>query len=62
MQDTTSPDLFKKTLRTIGVLVGACVVFVGALSLVAVVVVSKAFDSSPKTIQASAAAPSAKKI
>ena len=35
-------DLLKKTLRTTAVLVGACVVFVGALSALAVAVTSRA--------------------
>lgn len=48
-QKTTSPmhgappgDLLGRTLRTMGLLVGACVLFVGSLSTVAVVVASKA--------------------
>jgi hypothetical protein len=35
-------DLFGQTLRTVILLVGACVLFVGALSTVAVVITSKA--------------------
>ena len=35
-------ELLARTLRTVGVLVAACVVFVGALSLIAVLVTSKA--------------------
>ncbi len=62
MQTMTSSELLKKTLRMTGILVGSCVVFVGALSLVAVLVVGKAFDSSPKTIEASSVSPPAKKI
>jgi hypothetical protein len=38
-------DLLKRTLRMVAILVGACVLFVGALSLVAVLVTSKAFGA-----------------
>lgn len=40
-----SGDLFARTLRTMGLLVGACVLFVGSLSTLAVVVASKAAPS-----------------
>jgi hypothetical protein len=40
-----STDLFKQTLRTVIVLVTACVVFVGALSGAAVAITSRAFSS-----------------
>jgi hypothetical protein len=40
-------DLVKRTLRMVAILVGACALFVGLLSLVAVLVTSKA-TSSPK--------------
>ena len=36
------PDLFSQTLRSVVVLVGACVLFVGALSTAAVLITSKA--------------------
>ncbi len=45
--DTTQPDLFKKTLRTVAILVGACVLFVGALSAAAVAITSRAFGTAP---------------
>jgi hypothetical protein len=35
-------DLFRQTVRMIAILVGACVIFVGALSIVAVAVASRA--------------------
>ncbi len=41
-------DLLRRTLRTTGVLVGALVVFVGALSLLAVLVTSKAVGGGAK--------------
>jgi hypothetical protein len=41
----SSPDLLKQTLRTVAVLVTACVVFVGALSAAAVAITSRAFAS-----------------
>lgn len=62
MQEVASSDLFKKTLKLTGILVGTCVLFVGSLSLVAVLVVGKAFDSQPKAVEASAVSPPAKKI
>ena len=37
-----SRDLFGRTLRTVAILVGACVLFVGTLSVVAVVITNKA--------------------
>ena len=42
---TPSSDLFKQTLRTVIVLVAACVLFVGALSGAAVAITSRAFAS-----------------
>ena len=52
-----SSDLFKQTLRTVIVLVTACVVFVGALSGAAVAITSRAFSSpSSSSSEASAAA------
>lgn len=35
-------DLFGRTLRTVAILVGACVLFVGTLSVAAVVITNKA--------------------
>lgn len=42
----TEGDLFGRTLRTVALLVGACVLFVGALSAAAVAITSKAMGSS----------------
>ena len=39
------PSLLRQTLRTIAVLVGVCVLFVGALSVVAVIVTSRAISA-----------------
>ncbi len=39
-------DLFARTLRTVAVLVGSCVLFVGVLSVSAVVITNKAMGSS----------------
>jgi hypothetical protein len=39
----SSPDLYKQTLRTVAILVAACVLFVGALSAAAVAITSRAF-------------------
>ena len=44
-----SSDLFGQTLRTVAVLVGVCVLFVGALSTAAVVITSKAMSPSQNT-------------
>jgi hypothetical protein len=38
-------DLFSQTLRTVAILVGACVLFVGALSLAAVTITNRAMGS-----------------
>lgn len=45
MNTVPTSDLFKQTLRTVIVLVTACVVFVGALSGAAVAITSRAFTS-----------------
>lgn len=37
-------DLFARTLRTVAVLVGSCVLFVGVLSVTAVVITNKVLD------------------
>jgi len=42
---TTDSTLARRTLRTIAMLVGACVIFVGALSVVAVAVASRAVNA-----------------
>lgn len=57
--DTTQPDLFKKTLRTVGILVAACVLFVGALSAAAVAITSRAFGSPASQGAAELAKPAA---
>lgn len=46
---SASSDLLAQTMRTIAVLVGACVLFVGALSLAAVAITNKAMGSSTST-------------
>ncbi len=45
--DSRSSDasLVRQTLRTMGVLVAACVIFVGVLSVIAVAVTSRAVGS-----------------
>ena len=57
--DTTT--LVKRTLRTVGLLVLACVLFVGALSAIAVSVTSRALgkDTRTTTEASSEAAPGA---
>ena len=41
----TEANLVRRTLRTIALLVGACVLFVGVLSVVAVAVASRALGT-----------------
>ena len=59
---SSDASLARRTLRSVALLVGACVLFVGALSLVAVVVTSRAVggraDAKEATTEAS---PNAKK-
>lgn len=45
---SSDADLFKRTLRMIAMLVIACVVFVGALSVVAVTITSRAVGTGAK--------------
>lgn len=45
-EKVTDDELFARTLRTMAALVAACVVFVGTLSLVAVIVTSKAVGAA----------------
>jgi hypothetical protein len=52
--------LVMRTLRTVAVLVAACVLFVGALSLVAVAVTSRALGAG-EGARSTESAPSAKK-
>ena len=43
---THEPNLARRTLRTVGLLVAACVIFVGVLSALAVAVTSRAVNAS----------------
>ena len=54
-------DLFGQTVRTVVILVGACVLFVGSLSAAAVAITSKAMgaSSSPSTAEACDSKPAA---
>jgi hypothetical protein len=64
--NTSTPDrssertLAIRTLRTVALLVGACVLFVGALSLVAVAVTSRALGGGSEA-RSTESAPSGKK-
>jgi hypothetical protein len=54
--------LVRRTLRTVAVLVGACVLFVGALSVIAVAVTSRAVGARGDSKEtASEVSPNAKK-
>jgi len=44
-------DLFRRTWRTVLVLVAACVLFVGTLSAIAVTIANKAVSASPKAAE-----------
>ena len=48
MSSDTNDQLLKRTLRLTAILVGSLVVFMGILSLLAVLVTAKAFGTSPK--------------
>jgi len=43
--DSSDPNLVRRTLRTVGLLVAACVIFVGMLSVLAVAITSRAVGS-----------------
>jgi len=60
--DTNETTLARRTLRTVAILVGACVLFVGALSVVAVAVTSRAVGGRAEAKEATTeASPNAKK-
>lgn len=63
--DTSETTLVRRTLRTVALLVGACVLFVGALSVVAVALTSRAVgargDGTSATTEASPSDRTAKK-
>jgi hypothetical protein len=58
--NTTETTLARRTLRTVALLVGACVLFVGALSAIAVAVTSRALGARSEAV-ATEPAPNAKK-
>ena len=65
--DIKTEDLFSRTWKTVVVLVGACVLFVGALSTTAVLITSKAVgpqhsDPTETPTETPAAKTPAKKI
>lgn len=53
MSSMNEDDLMKRTVRMVAVLVGSCVVFVGALSLLAVLVTNLAVGSTETKTKAS---------
>jgi hypothetical protein len=59
--DNTDLTLVRQTLRTVALLVGACVLFVGALSVIAVAVTSRALGGSSTEARTTESAPNAKK-
>ena len=60
MSNDSSPStLTRQTLRTVALLVGACVLFVGALSIVAVAVTSRAVGARDSKEAASDVSPNA---
>lgn len=50
-------ELLSRTIRTVAALVGACVVFVGLLSITAVVVTSRAVSGSSLSAASEPSAP-----
>jgi hypothetical protein len=60
-RSSDSSDLFGQTLRTVAVLVGVCVLFVGSLSTAAVLITSKAMASSPRAADVQDSTPAAPK-
>ncbi len=54
-------NLARKTLRTVAMLVGACVLFVGVLSVIAVAITSRALGSSGTEARTTDSAPNVKK-
>lgn len=59
MSGAEAGDLFGRTLRSVATLVGACVLFVGGLSAVAVAVTSKAVGASPSAAEVHEVSPPA---
>ena len=60
-EDIKTEDLFSRTWKTVVVLVGACVLFVGALSTTAVLITNKAVEPHhPDTAETPAETPAAK--
>ena len=57
----TESTLTTRTLRTVALLVGACVLFVGALSLIAVTITSRALGRGATEAATTESAPNAKK-
>jgi hypothetical protein len=54
-------NLTRQTLRAVALLVGACVLFVGALSVIAVAVTSRAIGGGASEASTTDTAPNAKK-
>jgi hypothetical protein len=62
MSNDSSLSLTRRTLRTVALLVGACVLFVGALSIIAVAATSRAVGARGDSKEAATdVAPNAKK-
>jgi hypothetical protein len=59
--ELSETTLVRRTLRTVAMLVGACVLFVGALSLIAVAVTSRAVGRGDAKEATSEPSPTAKK-
>ena len=60
--NASDPNLVRRTLRAVGLLVAACVIFVGVLSLLAVAITSRAVNAGGAGAQATEApGPTSKK-
>jgi len=54
-------SLLRRTLKMVAILVGACVLFVGTASVLAILIVTKAVGGAPKTELPQNESPTAKK-
>ena len=61
MSTANDASLVRQTLRTMGILVAACVLFVGVLSVIAVAVTSRAVGASSSPAVEAKETPSAAK-
>ena len=51
MTNSTTGDIFGQTVRTVAILVGACVLFVGVLSVTAVAITNRALGPHAEHVE-----------